>query len=106
MLPRAANREMSKMSTFLFETENYGLLLGTSPFVEVEGKNPPIYIIMNKDTQSIEAEHRVLGMAISWCEGVQKSLDEAKTGKRVTDDIPAPPIPNFDKPDGDGGKPI
>lgn len=78
---------MSNSST-LFETEQYMVTIGVSPFVGVlEGRPeiPSAYLITNKNNGVVEGEHRVFGMAIRMCKEAQDLLN-AETSSNSPED--------------------
>lgn len=73
-----------KSSPFLHDTEVYKVVIGISPFVSIpEGRKetPAAYLIVNKNNNIVEGEHRVLGMAIRMANEMQEIFDETDDNK-------------------------
>lgn len=80
---------MSKES--VFETTNYEVQIGPSKFTDVDDN---MYLLVNKVTNVIEAEHRVLGYAKTWCKQFEDLLTEFETKESGFEKMPGPPAPD------------
>ncbi len=62
----------------LFETENFEVQRGSSPFIwtgpAASPIQPQLYLLVNKKTATIEGETRLLAQAIDWCKSMETHL--------------------------------
>lgn len=75
----------------IFETDNYAVKVGPSEFTDVKAD---MYLLVNKTTGVIEAEHRVLGYAKSWCKEFETILKESEAKELGFSKMPGPPPPD------------
>lgn len=74
----------------VFETETYAVEVGPSEFTDVKAS---MYLLVNKVTGVVEAEHRVLGYAKSWCKEFETILKDSETKEQGFSKMPGPPPP-------------
>lgn len=74
----------------LFETNNYRIDIGPSKFTDVTDN---MYLIVNKTTNVVEAEHRVLGYAKTWCKQFEELLSDFEAKESGFSKIPGPSAP-------------
>jgi hypothetical protein len=66
----------------IYETKNYKVVTGQSDFVQTgPDTKPTLYLIVNKETNIVEAENRVLGQTITWCRHMQNLYENSAENK-------------------------
>lgn len=82
-------------SEFLHETKNYKVVVGLSPFGHSDSTASSQYLIVNKETGVVEAEHRVKAYALAWSEQFEELL-AAFYENKAKPEVPQEFLPNFD----------
>lgn len=89
-------------SNLLFETAHYSVTVGITPWTDFNKDTSSQYLIVNKETGVVEAEHRVKAYAFAWAvqfEELMESFNENQgkvppKGEKFTpsfEGIPTPP---------------
>lgn len=80
----------------IHETEHYRVVVGVPVHKRKDDVVGYEYLIVNKATEVIEAENRVLAYAKAWCtqfEELLATFEETQTAKQVTNPLPFGTIP-------------
>lgn len=93
---------MTVSEDILHETEHYKVIIGLSPWGSFDHASSSQYLIVNKETGVVEAEHRVKAYALAWSEQFEELQKAFYDNKPVNRDvlhipsfegIPTPPPP-------------